>query len=241
MWKNYSYLMMAAFFISFSILCYFSAEKIFGIVFMWAALVFVAVWGMYKAKVKSNKDYTKIMLRDTTFKYCWVTLLLWPFFIVRYLSLVVQSLAETPISKITNQIYMGQQPLWFHSRIFKSFNITAVLDTTIEGRAPLFLVYNKSISYFRIPILDKTSPSMSLLDEGVRWGIAQISKGRTLYVHCGGGHERSALFVSAILMRTGFNKNLEKTLDHMKEARPKVRLLETQRQVLVEWLGKGGG
>ena len=148
----------------------------------------------------------------------------------------MQSLSqEKPIDQVTDKIFIGQQLLWFHRKIFKDRNLGAVLDITVENREPFFIAQDKSICYLRIPVLDKTSPSVKQLEEGVRWGIEQIAHGRNLYIHCGAGHERSATFVSAILLRSKNCETVDESMNMIKRNRPKVRFVGNQRMVLEQW------
>lgn len=229
---------MAVMFALFSAVCYLSAEGVIGILFLWALVAFFIAWGLHKAKVSLNRDYTVVLLRNTPFKYSLITFLLFPFFLIRYLSLIFQSFIEQPVSKVTDHLFIGQQPLFLHHITFRDNNITAVLDVTVEGTQPCFILGNRAIAYLKIPILDKTSPMMISLEEGVDWSVAQIKQGRKLYVHCGGGRERSALFASAILIKLGIEQSLEGAMSHIKRTRPKVRLLESQQRLLEEWLNK---
>lgn len=229
---------MAGFFALFSAKCYLTAEVVCGTYFLWTVVTFFSAWGLHKAKVSLNKDYTRVLLRDTPFKYALITLLFFPFFLIRYLSLIFQSFAEQPVSRITDHLFIGQQPFFLHHKTFRDNGINAVLDVTIEGVSPWFILGNKAISYLKIPILDKTSPNMILLDEGVDWAAAQMKQGRNLYVHCGGGRERSALFASAILMKLGIEQSLEGAMTHIRRIRPKVRLLESQQRLLEDWIIK---
>jgi protein-tyrosine phosphatase len=142
---------------------------------------------------------------------------------------------EEPISQVTDKIFIGQQLLWFHQKDFTKRKIGAVLDITIENRESFFIAADKSINYLRIPVLDKTSPSVKQLEDGVKWGLEQIAQGKNLYVHCGAGHERSATFVAAILLRTKEYKGLDEAINKIRLNRPKARFVANQREILEKW------
>ena len=166
--------------------------------------------------------------------------LLFPFLFIKYLAFVIQSFGkEKPISQITDRIFIGQQLLWFHEKIFREKNIGAVLDITVENREPYFIARDKSVNYLRIPVLDKTSPSIKQLEQGVVWGLEQVSQGRNLYVHCGAGHERSATFVCAMLLRLKLYKTLEQSIIQVQRIRPKVRFVGGQQMILQKWFEQG--
>jgi atypical dual specificity phosphatase len=159
-----------------------------------------------------------------------------PFYAFRYLSLLLQSFGkEEPISQVTDKIFIGQRLLWFHKKVFNDKKIKAVLNITIEDNEPHFVIGDKSIQYLRVPVLDKTSPSMKQLDKGVKWGLEQISQGRSLYVHCSAGHERSATFVVAMLLKMGDCKALDEAVEKIRCVRPKARFVGNQKETLGKW------
>lgn len=228
---------MAGMFFLFSIYSFQNNNSTSAILLLWSALVFCFFWFLHFLKVTFAKDYAPLLVRDSFFKYCLFGVVLFPFYVIKYLSLFMQSFSkEEPISQVTNKIFIGQQLLWFHRKAFKDKNIGAVLDVTIENREPFFIATDKSIHYLRIPVLDKTSPSVEQLETGVKWGLEQMVQGRNLYVHCGAGHERSATFVAAILLRAETSKTIDDSMHLIKKSRFKARFVGNQQMVLDKWL-----
>ena len=201
-----------------------------------SAFVFLFFWLLHFFKVNYSKDYSPIIVRDSFLKRCTLGIILLPFYTFKYLSLSLQSFSkEEPISQVTDKIFIGQQLLWFHRGVFRRKKIGAVLDVTVENREPFFIIMDKSIHCLRIPILDKTSPSVKQLENGVNWGLEQIAQGKNLYVHCGAGHERSATFVAAMLLRTGEAKTLDEAIRNIQRNRPKAGFVSNQRETLEKW------
>lgn len=237
---NNSYLILAGIFLLFGIYSYPNGNFITTIILIWSSIIFSFFWLLHFLKVKHSKDFAPLVVRDLFFKQCLFGFIFMPFYAFRYLSLLLQSFnKEEPISQVTDKIFIGQQLLWFHKKVFNDQKIGAVLDVTIENREPFFITLNKSIRYLRIPILDKTSPSEQQLDNGVRWGLEQIAQRRNLYVHCSAGHERSATFVAALLLKAGDCKTLAEAVEKIRSVRPKARFVGNQQQVLEKWFCRG--
>jgi protein-tyrosine phosphatase len=233
--KN-SYLVIAVIFFCFAIFSQHNNDYITTAIFIWFGMVFCFFWLIHFLKTNFSKDFAPLLVRDSFLKYGVLSLVLFPFLFIKYLSLLFQSFSkEGPISQVTDKIFIGQQLLWFHQKVFKDKNISAVLDVTIENREPFFIVMNKSINYMRIPVLDKTSPSVEQIEKGVRWGLDQVAQGRKLYVHCGAGHERSATFVAAILLRSKRFTTLDEAMDLIKQNRFKARFVGNQEAILKHW------
>jgi Dual specificity phosphatase, catalytic domain len=237
MFAKNSYLVMAVMFLIFGIYSFQNNNSTSANVFVWFSIVFCFFWLIHFLKVNFGKDYAPFFVRDSFLKYCLFGILLFPFLLIKYLSLLMQSFSkEEPISQITDRIFIGQQLLWFHQKVFKDKNIGAVLDITVEGREPFFITMNNVVSYLRMPVLDKTSPSLEQLEKGVQWGLNQIGEGKNLYVHCGAGHERSATFVSAVLLRSKRCKTVEESMSLIKQNRSKARFVDKQEAILKKWL-----
>ena len=168
---NNSYLLIAGIFFLFGIYSHQNSNFLTAFILFWSSVAFLFFWFLHFLKVNLSKDCAPFIVRDSFFKCCLFGGMLFPFYAFKYLSLTLQSFSkEEPISQVTDKIFIGQQLLWFHQRIFKEKMIGAVLDITVESREPFFIATDKAIHYLRIPVLDKTSPSIRQLEDGVRWG-----------------------------------------------------------------------
>lgn len=235
MLKKNSYLVMALFFLLMGISFYPDSGLIF-MILIWSSSVFVLFWALHFLKVNLKKDYGPFLVRDSVAKYIALGAILWPFYAIKYLSIFAQSLGkEGPISQVTENLYIGQQLLWFHKKLFQAKKLSAVLDITAESCEPMFLCADKTIPYLKIPLIDKTSPTVKQLEDGVVWGVSQINHGRNLYVHCGAGHERSAVYVAGILLRMGDCSCLNQAIAKIRHNRPKACFAGDQEVVLEGW------
>jgi atypical dual specificity phosphatase len=233
---NNSYLILAGMFLLFGVYSRQNSNFITSYILMWSTGVFSFFWLLHFLKTRRSKDYAPIFVRDSFSKQCVFGVVFLPFYAFRYLSLLLQSLSkEEPISQVTDNIFIGQQLLWFHRQGFNAKKIGAVLDVTIENREPYYITRNKSIKYLRLPVLDKTSPSIEQLENGVKWGWEQLSQGKILYIHCSAGHERSATFVGAMLLRLGECQTVEEAVKKIQSKRPKARLIGDQQKILEKW------
>ncbi|MBU0468926.1 MAG: dual specificity protein phosphatase family protein [Candidatus Omnitrophica bacterium] len=233
---NNSYLIMAGIFLLVGIYSYQGSILITAVILFWSSIVFSFFWLLHFLKVNRSKDHASLFARDSFLKQCVFGVVFLPFYAFRYLALLLQSFSnEEPISQVTDKIFIGQQLLWFHKKVFISKKIEAVLDVTIENREPCFIASDKTIQYLRMPILDKTSPSKEQLENGASWGLEQVSQGRNLFVHCSAGHERSATLVAAILLKAGDCNTLSEVVEKIRGVRPKTRFVGNQQEILEKW------
>lgn len=233
---NNSYLIMSGIFSLLGIFSNQNSNLTIAVILFWASSVFFFFWLLHFFKTSQFKDYAPLIVRDSFSKQCVFGVIFLPFYAFRYLSLTLQSFGmEEPISQVTDKIFIGQQLLWFHKKVFSDKKIGAVLDITIENREPFFIVWDRSIQYLRMPVLDKTSPSEEQLENGVKWGLEQVAQGKKLYVHCSAGHERSATFVAALLLKSGDCNTLSEAVEKIRCARPKTRFVGDQQEILEKW------
>jgi protein-tyrosine phosphatase len=107
--------------------------------------------------------------------------------------------------------------------------VDAVLDLTAELHAPSSIVRQKA--YRCLPILDTRVPSKSELIAEVR--RLQAHDGTT-FVHCAQGHGRTGLVACALLIAEGQATTADEALARARQRRPRVRLSDVQRRLLVE-------
>ncbi|KXZ48747.1 hypothetical protein GPECTOR_25g331 [Gonium pectorale] len=105
----------------------------------------------------------------------------------------------------------------------------SVLDCTCE------LPRTHRSRYLCLPIWDTQAPSVSQVDRGVAFAMAERSLGRPVYVHCAHGHGRSALLLLACLLEARQVGSCEEGLALLQAVRPRVRLNARQRLALEAW------
>jgi protein-tyrosine phosphatase len=108
------------------------------------------------------------------------------------------------------------------------------VDLTSEFIEPLPI--RCGASYCSFPILDGMAPSPKSLHDV----ILDLRPGRT-FVHCAQGHGRTGLFAAALLISRGQASSVEEGLMLLTEARPSLRLNQTQLACLQKYVDEFGG
>lgn len=146
-------------------------------------------------------------------------LLLAPTLFGQYLSLLHYRCQCRPWDEAIPGVLMGRVLTEPESARLIGCGVTAVLDLTAEFSETALL---RGITYLNLPILDLTAPTMSQLQDAVRFIGTQIASGGTVYVHCKVGYSRTATVVGAYLMASGRCQSLDETLSHLRLARPPI-------------------
>jgi protein-tyrosine phosphatase len=134
--------------------------------------------------------------------------------------------------------------------------ITAFLDlTTEEDISILGEKYNVGERYIlpddcirlHVPIKDQRCPIVSDASLMVDWTQQCLLDGRSVYIHCRGGHGRAALVTALVLMSYDDGMSAQTALDRVHAAHQKRRVMEprwrklgapqtrTQKQFVLNW------
>lgn len=131
---------------------------------------------------------------------------------------------EPVANEVTPGVWVGRRP----RRHELPPGIAIVVDLCAElPEAPGVATGRR---YLAIPTLDATSPTR---DEIVRAVDAIDAAGGPAFIHCAFGHGRSATVAAALLVRRG-DATLDSVEPLLRARRPKIRLNEYQRRVLVD-------
>jgi atypical dual specificity phosphatase len=79
--------------------------------------------------------------------------------------------------------------------------VRAVVNMCREHPGPVKAYRKFGIEQFRIPTIDFTPPSLEDIQRGVRFIADEVSRGKTVYVHCKAGRGRSAALVFCWLVQ----------------------------------------
>jgi dual specificity MAP kinase phosphatase len=132
---------------------------------------------------------------------------------------------------ITDGIYIGtnQCCVMGLADVLKKENISA--DISLE-QDRLDAPFGVDI-YLWIPVVDEMAPTFEQLAFGAESIERLISQNRKVYVHCKNGHGRAPTFVTAYLIRKGYN--LDDAVELIKSKRPSIHLHEPQKILLEKY------
>lgn len=93
----------------------------------------------------------------------------------------------------------------------------------------------KTISYHSCPTLDRGAPSLEELERVVSFAIREQGRASETIVNCAQGYGRSAMALSAILVRTGDFRTWRDAFAAIQTKRPNARLSKSQIETLEQW------
>lgn len=92
----------------------------------------------------------------------------------------------------------------------------------------------------RLPMTDYGRLSPESLDRAVTEVLAELRRGRRVYLHCRAGWQRSAAVAAAVIARRE-GLGLDRALDVLRRRKPRSEPLPHQRTDLVAWWVTSGG
>lgn len=95
---------------------------------------------------------------------------------------------------IDEGVFVGAAPLTLldHPSQLKSLGVGAVVNLCDEYSGPVKQWKELGVQHLYLPTVDHTEPSLDQLDQAVSFIALHRAQGREVYVHCKGGHGRSA-------------------------------------------------
>jgi hypothetical protein len=124
-----------------------------------------------------------------------------------------------PITKITDQIYLGQGRTTEYCDLLIRLGITHIVSI---GRIPHHSTINGPFTRYEVPnVLDVDNELLSTHFSSIFQSIRPIlKKGGRVYCHCEMGCSRSATVVIALLRANGCCNSLQQSYDLVKVKRP---------------------
>jgi len=165
--------------------------------------------------------------------------LFWPYHLLNALTLRwwKQNAKENDFDFINEHVLLGCQLLARDQNELLKHNVRAVLDLTCEFSEAHFL---RSLNYRSIPVLDTRAPTFEQLRQGAEF-IERNAKDGAVYVHCALGHGRSALFVAAYLIQSGYAQNAEDAVQLVSQKREKIEVSRQQLALLQRFVARETG
>ncbi len=160
--------------------------------------------------------------------------LFWPYYLLNSLNLLLFRVVskEGPYDQIGENLFLGCRLFSTDRRRMQGLGISAVLDVTCEFQEVRFL--REQAAYHCIPVLDARAPTLSELEQGVRWLSENVARGPT-YVHCALGHGRSATFLTAYLLYSDTGLTVDEAILVVSTRRPGVGIHPIQFERLKEF------
>lgn len=104
----------------------------------------------------------------------------------------------TPWKEIRPGVWLGKCLLPDHLPVIKRLGITRILNLQDENVGPTMI---PGLSQLHVPVIDHMEPTPQQIEIGVAYIEGALRDGTGVYVHCQGGHGRSAAIVFAWLCR----------------------------------------
>lgn len=162
--------------------------------------------------------------RDGSLAWLPVLLLLPYFLLIWMVWHMRRALSREPcFDEVAPGLLLGRRP--FAHELPRE--VSLVVDLTSEFAEPREV--RTRVRYLCLPVLDTCAPDEEELVSVVR---AILAEPGTAYVHCAQGHGRSATIAAAVLLALGHCEDMRGAEQHLRRARPGVRLHREQRNVL---------
>ncbi len=115
-------------------------------------------------------------------------------------------MSDYPLTWITQNLAAGRAPMSYADLdSLKARDIHAIVNLCGEFSDLHELEEKAGFEVFWIPIPDETAPSLAEMEKGLDWLDEALYLGKKVLVHCRHGVGRTGTFITAYLLRRGFN------------------------------------
>lgn len=127
-------------------------------------------------------------------------------------------MAGYPLTWVTKNLAVGHAPMSYEELdSLKAQGIDAIVNLCGEFSDLHEIEQDAGFEVFWLPIPDETAPKMEAMEKGLEWLDEATYLGKKVLVHCRHGIGRTGTFVTAYLLRRGFD--LKKAGKMMKTTR----------------------
>jgi hypothetical protein len=133
----------------------------------------------------------------------------------------------------------GRFPMDAAGHLARDLGITRVVDVRGECCDDEQVLRQHGMLLLNLPTQDRCAVSQEMLDDGVRWVLAQLDAGHKTYLHCEYGIGRSALLALCVLAARG--QDPVQALRLVKSARRKVSPSPEQLGAFRTFIERRGG
>ncbi len=136
----------------------------------------------------------------------------------QWLSLAYYRRQCRPFDEIAPRVWIGRRLNEAESTDAVERGVVAVLDLCAE--LPESRVFTRA-AYRNIPVVDLTAPTVTQLEDAVRFIGRHVGRG-VVYVHCKIGYSRSAAVAGAYLLAAGMASTTDEAIGAIRRARPSI-------------------
>lgn len=123
-------------------------------------------------------------------------------------------MSHYPITWITDNLAVGHAPMSYDELdSIKEQGITGIVNLCGEFCDLHEIEEHAGFEVFYIPIPDETAPTIEEMEKGLEWLDEAVYLGKKVLIHCKHGVGRTGTFITAYMLRRGFNlRKAEKLL-----------------------------
>lgn len=143
-------------------------------------------------------------------------LLLWPVLAAHHISWIYYARQCRAWDPLSDCLWIGRRLNRTDASAAVAGGVTAVLDLTAEFSEVREL---RNLTYWQLPILDLTAPTLEQLADAVEWIRRQSTFG-IVYLHCKAGYSRTAAVAGAFLLACGEAETADEAIQRLRAARP---------------------
>ncbi len=115
-------------------------------------------------------------------------------------------MSHYPITWITDNLAVGHAPMSYDELdSIKEQGVTGIVNLCGEFCDLHEIEENAGFEVFYIPIPDETAPTMEEMEKGLEWLDEAVYLGKKILIHCKHGVGRTGTFLTAYMLRRGFN------------------------------------
>lgn len=125
-------------------------------------------------------------------------------------------MSEYQITWVTSQLGVGHAPLSYADLdAVRKERVDAIVNLCGEYCDLHELEKDSGFEVYYLPIQDECAPDMKEMEDAITWVGNRIRRGRKVLVHCRFGVGRTGTFVTAYLLKEGFDmKTASRRLKH---------------------------
>lgn len=149
-------------------------------------------------------------------------------------------MSHYPITWITDYLAVGHAPMSYAELdSIRDQGITGIVNLCGEFCDLHEIEENAGFEVFYIPIPDETAPSMEEMEKGLEWLDEAVYLGKKVLIHCKHGVGRTGTFITAYMLRRGFN--LKKAGKLLKKSKTRANPTNYSQWWLLRKFGKKEG